>query len=208
MTTPSWWNGRVKVSYANVVATIALFVSLGGVSYAVTSLPANSVGGRQLKPRAVGPGALSFPLGVVGTTITKPEDLGKGACNGALRPGEIPPPCAPPIFGYTGNREVELHLRRSGQLYVSAVVGLKNKGESGTHADVAVGIVVNRHVITRTGVTSLGGQAVQVPLQAIVHASAGKQTVGIAIEAAYHSYAPGDVIVTPVSIIAGAMPAT
>jgi hypothetical protein len=38
---------------ANVIAYAALFVALGGTSYAATSLPKNSVGTRQLKPSAV-----------------------------------------------------------------------------------------------------------------------------------------------------------
>jgi len=42
-------NGR----YANVTATLALIVALGGTSYAAIVLPANSVGSRQLKKRAV-----------------------------------------------------------------------------------------------------------------------------------------------------------
>ena len=42
-----------RFSYGNVVSTVALFVALGGVSYAATSLPANSVGTEQLKPNAV-----------------------------------------------------------------------------------------------------------------------------------------------------------
>jgi hypothetical protein len=37
----------------NVIALIALFVALGGTSYAALNLPANSVGTRQLKNRAV-----------------------------------------------------------------------------------------------------------------------------------------------------------
>ncbi len=43
-----------RLSYANVVASLALFVSLGGASFAAFALPANSVGTRQLK----------FPLGL------------------------------------------------------------------------------------------------------------------------------------------------
>jgi hypothetical protein len=35
------------------VAVLALFVALGGASYAAVSLPNNSVGSKQLKPRAV-----------------------------------------------------------------------------------------------------------------------------------------------------------
>ncbi len=33
-----------RLSYANVVATLALFLALGGVSYATVKLPRNSVG--------------------------------------------------------------------------------------------------------------------------------------------------------------------
>jgi len=42
-----------NVGYANVTATLALIVALGGTSYAAIILPANSVGSRQLKKRAV-----------------------------------------------------------------------------------------------------------------------------------------------------------
>ena len=42
-----------RLTYANVVATCALFVALGGASYAALALPANSVGTKQL----------AFPLG-------------------------------------------------------------------------------------------------------------------------------------------------
>lgn len=44
---------RSRLSYANVASTLALFVTLGGVSYAATALPSNSVGTSQLQNRAV-----------------------------------------------------------------------------------------------------------------------------------------------------------
>jgi hypothetical protein len=44
---------RTRMSYANVIATIALFVALGGSSYAALQLPRNSVGPTQLKKNAV-----------------------------------------------------------------------------------------------------------------------------------------------------------
>jgi hypothetical protein len=44
---------RRHLSYANVVATAALFLALGGVSYAAVALPANSVGTKQLRRGAV-----------------------------------------------------------------------------------------------------------------------------------------------------------
>jgi Collagen triple helix repeat (20 copies) len=44
---------RRHVTYANVMASVALFAALGGVSYAAATLPTNSVGSRQIKSGAV-----------------------------------------------------------------------------------------------------------------------------------------------------------
>ncbi|HEY2716330.1 MAG TPA: hypothetical protein VGI73_08935 [Solirubrobacterales bacterium] len=50
---------RPKPTYANVIATVALFVALGGGAYAATRLPKNSVGPKQLQDEAVTPPKLS-----------------------------------------------------------------------------------------------------------------------------------------------------
>lgn len=42
-----------KLTYANIVATLALFIALGGVSWAAYSLPKNSVGSKQIRKNAV-----------------------------------------------------------------------------------------------------------------------------------------------------------
>jgi hypothetical protein len=42
-----------RLTYANVISTVALFVALGGASYAAIKLPANSVGTKQLRRSAV-----------------------------------------------------------------------------------------------------------------------------------------------------------
>ena len=44
---------RPRLTYANVVASLALFVALGGVSYAATTLPKGSVGPEQIQAEAV-----------------------------------------------------------------------------------------------------------------------------------------------------------
>src|SRR3954454_8292375 len=44
---------RSKVTYANVMATIAMFIALGGGAYAATTLKPNSVGTKQIKKAAV-----------------------------------------------------------------------------------------------------------------------------------------------------------
>ena len=48
-----------KLTYANVMATVAVFIALGGLGYAATQLPRNSVGAKQLKKGAVTPKKLS-----------------------------------------------------------------------------------------------------------------------------------------------------
>ncbi|MET0206888.1 MAG: hypothetical protein ABW228_06890, partial [Thermoleophilaceae bacterium] len=46
-------NARLRLSPSMAVAFLALLVALGGTSYAVAQLPANSVGAKQLKKNAV-----------------------------------------------------------------------------------------------------------------------------------------------------------
>jgi hypothetical protein len=48
-------NGIFRHIRANAVAYLALFVALGGTSYAAANLPANSVGTRQLRNHSVTP---------------------------------------------------------------------------------------------------------------------------------------------------------
>src|SRR4051812_44164365 len=56
---PSTYGGDMKgmkerLTYANVTATLALFVALGGSSYAAVNFPRSSVGSRELKTNSVG----------------------------------------------------------------------------------------------------------------------------------------------------------
>ena len=44
---------RARLTYANVTATLALFIALGGTSYAALRLPRNSVGPTQIRTGAV-----------------------------------------------------------------------------------------------------------------------------------------------------------
>lgn len=48
-----------RLTYANVMATVAVFIALGGVGYAAIKLPKNSVGTKQLKKGAVTPAKIS-----------------------------------------------------------------------------------------------------------------------------------------------------
>jgi hypothetical protein len=44
---------RARLTYANVTATLALFLALGGSAYAIVKLPKNSVGSKQIKAGGV-----------------------------------------------------------------------------------------------------------------------------------------------------------
>ena len=83
---------RPRLTYANVVATIALFAALGGVSYAATTLPKNSVGTDQIQAEAIRTGKIAddavtgaklaqgvrerlSPVGVTPTTTSTPESV-------------------------------------------------------------------------------------------------------------------------------------
>lgn len=45
---------RSRMTYANITATLALFIALGGSSYAALTLPRNSVGSAQIRTGGVG----------------------------------------------------------------------------------------------------------------------------------------------------------
>jgi hypothetical protein len=67
---------RNRLTYANVMATIALFVALGGTGYAAISLPKGSVGSKQLKMGAVT--AKKIKKGAVTSAAVKDGSLAAG----------------------------------------------------------------------------------------------------------------------------------
>lgn len=72
---------RPRLNYANVIATIALFVALGGAAVAA-GLPSNSVGTKQLKRRAVTAAKLApkaVVSGKLGPNSVGPGNIGNGA---------------------------------------------------------------------------------------------------------------------------------
>jgi hypothetical protein len=70
--------------YANVTATMALVVSLGGTSYAATKLASNSVGSAQIKANAVGSSEIA-------TGAVRSDEVKNGSLKrGDFAPGVIP----------------------------------------------------------------------------------------------------------------------
>lgn len=89
---------RGRLTFANTTSLLALFVALGGTSYAATTLAANSVGSRQIRTNAVGTSEIAYSgvrmqdirAGAVGKS-----EIGTGAVgqneirNDAVGPGEL-----------------------------------------------------------------------------------------------------------------------
>ncbi len=80
-------SARNRLSYPNVMSTIAVFIALGGATaFAATALPKNSVGSRQLKKNAVT--AAKIEAGAVGGNrladgAVSSNQLANGAVTGA-----------------------------------------------------------------------------------------------------------------------------
>jgi len=72
---------RLRLTYANVMSTVAVFIALGGSAYAVGALPADSVGTKQLAKAAV-TGAKIAPHAVTAAKVKKGSlvkaDFGRG----------------------------------------------------------------------------------------------------------------------------------
>jgi hypothetical protein len=75
---------RKQLTYANVMSSIAVFMALGGAAAIATShvLPGNSVGPRQLQPRAVKTGYIdrnAVRVGKIGLEAVRAGKLAKNA---------------------------------------------------------------------------------------------------------------------------------
>jgi hypothetical protein len=105
---------RRHLTFANVVACLALFVALGGASYAALKVPKESVGTEQLKKAAVTPeklsdkakDAMTGPRGPQGQAGAKGAQGPQGASGAQGPPGE-PGPSA--VYAYFHKEEVVLN---------------------------------------------------------------------------------------------------
>ena len=125
---------RTQLSFANVTAAIALFIALGGTSYAAVTLKKNSVGAREIRSAAVGTsevrnGSLTskdFKRGVLPTAATR---------NSA---GSVSPPASPGTAGAAGTSGATGAQGERGPAGPAGLAGPKGaKGEDG--ADGATG---------------------------------------------------------------------
>lgn len=138
---------RRRLSFANVTSCLALFVALGGTSYAAINLPANSVGQREIK------------TGGVGNTEIAANGVRKWEiANNAVGKGEI-------ATSAVGQTEIRNDAVGAGELRANSVGTSEITDGAITPADLSAtaktALGVARAAVTRTG-TNAGGNATTV----------------------------------------------
>jgi hypothetical protein len=148
---------RPRITYANVMSTVALMVALGGTSYAAINLPKNSVGSKQIKNGAVHSSDLAknavtnskIAKNAVGTnkiadnavTTSKIADnavtAGKLAANSvteaAVAPGSLTGAafqCAPGDEGLDNRHECFFTVNTNGDTWFQAVALCRARGNT------------------------------------------------------------------------------
>jgi hypothetical protein len=159
---------RDRMTYANVTATLALFVALGGTSYAVSQLPRNSVGSAQIRSSAVGTSELrksAVRSRAIRDGSVALQDISKGA-QSALRAAKGDP-------GPQGPAGVTLRavVNSGGGVVRGNATGADHQGGSGRYA-VAFDRDVSGCVVTAALSDAQNGPTLEVP-------PAGRISVGI-----------------------------
>lgn len=120
---------RSHLSFANVISVIALFVALGGASYAAVTLPKNSVGAKQIKKNGVG--ASEIKRDAVGASEIKSNAVAGGDVrDGGLSGADI-------LDGSLGSADLGDNSVGSGELSDNSVGSGKISDGSVGLADLA-----------------------------------------------------------------------
>lgn len=178
-------SAKGRVAYANVVATLALFVALGGASYAAVQLPADSVETRQL----------AFPLGVTaangaGSTLNVSE------CSGPVR-CPVPPP--------TSLVSARITLKRPSKLVIVGSATFLNGPGSSDPVAVNLGAVAAGRFQAESA-QLVGYLPVTIHFTRVVSASAGRHAIPLEADASSAGSSPQTVSVGNPSIEVIALP--
>jgi len=169
---------RPRLTYANVVSSLALFVALGGVSYAATSLPGGSVGAKQIRAEAVRTGKLADGAVTYGK-------LAKGVRAWIARVGG-----APTVTATTSAPESVKHAETADRATTAGHAETADKaataGSAGTaaHADTAGSAATAELATTSEDAEALGGQPASHYLTADSVLGSGQTEAGDYIAAA------------------------
>jgi hypothetical protein len=195
-----------RLTYANVMSTLAVFIALGGASYAVASLPAHSVGRRQLKAGAVTTANLAFPLGAL--AVTEPHVIGlvRNVCDSPEPgPGVLHIDCEIDRVGGI-KRPVAFPLRSPGTVIISVLTTISNEGSSASGVRVMVTAVIDGSPYETRETIVAAGQSVVFPSEFLDHLSEGPHTVDITLEPVYVALGTSEAQVSMLSLVVTTAP--
>jgi len=161
---------KPSLTYANIIATLALFVSLGGASYAATTLAPSSVGTLQLRPGAVTGSKLAFPLGIATREASGPVTLSAGFC---------PPqePCPAPVATRLTSTTVTLSKSSDVLLLGTGEFNLLTSSSGAAHVDLGLMSGSSSRGQAAQEVDSTSGTTLSV--ERVVSSRAGRQTFSL-----------------------------
>jgi hypothetical protein len=173
---------RPRLTYANVVATIALFAALGGVSYAATTLPKASVGSEQIRAEAVRTGKVADDA----VTALK---LAQG-----VRERLAPVGGTPAVTTTTSTPESVKHAETADRAGTAESAATATQADSATYADSAGNSGTADLATTSKDAEALGGQPADHYMTADSVLQSGQTEAGDYIAAAANGQA-GTVLV-------------
>ena len=173
---------RAKLTYANVMSTLAVFVTLGGGAYAAAKLPANSVGTAPIKNKAItldkiNPRAQRTLRGQRGQTGAQGAPGARGADGAAGQAGTNALGASayandaagvPPAGGTQSIvKQATITTSRPGKLVVveAAIDAVRMTNPTFAPVDYTAGVYVDG-----TGVPGTGASCCQLPAQATNYA--------------------------------------
>lgn len=172
---------RPRLTYANIVATIALFAALGGVSYAATALPKGSVGVDQIQAEAVRTGKIADNA----VTALK---LAQGVRE------RLAPVGGAPATTTTSTSQSVKHAETADRAGTAGSAATATKADSATYADSAGSAATADLATTSKDAEALGGQAADHYMTADSVLQSGQTEAGDYIAAAANAQA-GTVLV-------------
>ena len=173
---------RPRLTYANIVASLALFAALGGVSYAATTLPKGSVGPDQIQAEAV-------RTGKVAADAVTAAKLAQG-----VRERLVPVGGMPVVATTTPVPESVKHAETADKAGTAGSAATATKADSATYANTAGHADAADSATTSKDADALGGQPAEHYLTADSVLQSGQTEAGDFIASAANGLA-GTVLV-------------
>lgn len=194
---------RNKFTYANIVATLALVMSLAGVSYAAVSLPAHSVGSLQLRSGAVTARTLGLGLGA---SDVVDQGLHRITVSQACSPVDgVAPPCVPPSPAPVAKKS--FRARGGGELVVAGLAGITALGSPLHSVRITATARLDGQLLPGVAtitIPSEGAAEDQVAYRSFGHIGAGRHTVVLLVNV--FGRIGDEIRVSPVSLSASLSP--